>query len=169
MVFNQFCRVLEDDFNFNLCATFPCMRKFPQKWLYSISRDKLYSRKQAKYFTREDVRNHVRMLRAVKGSSSQLYYAKMADLILLISILFAGCRIGELLSIRLGQVAFVTVQGQASVAMSPGGSKTDPKNQRTSPIAFSQLADSEICPFTAFLKWLNFGTLKLQRGKFWDQ
>ena len=91
-------------------------------------------------------------------SKSEKYYAAMAAVILSVSILFAGCRLGALLDIRIGAVQFITVesgeQPQAAIALYPGGSKTDPLNQRTSPIVFGELPEKEICPIKAFLRWM---------------
>ena len=99
-------------------------------------------------------------------SRSDAYYAAMASVILPVSILFAGCRLGALLDIRLGAVQFLSIesgeQPQKVVALFPGGSKTDPLNQRTSPIMFGELPDKTICPYEAFSNWLTIrGTSKI--------
>ena len=82
----------------------------------------------------------------------------MAKVVLLVTILFAGCRTGALLDIRLGAVQFLSIERQGTlqtvVALFPGGSKADLESQRTSPITFGQLEDPELCPVTAFIKWL---------------
>ena len=154
--FNLFSTVLKERVGLNLVDLHPVLRKFPKKWMRTICRDKLYSRRQAQYFTKEDVRAYVHLFQNHKGTENQLYYAKLAKVVLLISILFAGCRLGELLSITVGQVRFMTTDDRVAVTMSPGGSKTDFASQKTTCIAFSELSDVELCPVRAFSEWLNF-------------
>ena len=93
----------------------------------------------------------------------------MASVILPVSILFAGCRLGALLDIRVGAVQFLAIdkgdQPQKAIALFPGGSKTDPLNQRTSPIMFGELPDKTLCPVQAFLKWLKIRRLERKDNK----
>ena len=102
----------------------------------------------------------------VEESKADAYYAAMAAVILPVSILFAGCRLGALLDIRLGAVQFLSIesgdQPQKAIAFFPGGSKTDPLNQRTSPILFGELPDKDLCPVKAFLDWMK--VCRLQRS-----
>ena len=163
--FNLFLTVLKDRLGFDLLARHPILRKFPKKWMRTICRDKLYSRQQAQYFTKEDVRAYVQMFRAHTGTENQLYYARMAEVIILVSVLFAGCRLGELLSITVGQVQFMTTENKVAVTLSPGGSKTDFSSQKTTCIAFSELGDKELCPVRAFSRWLDFRGLKVKDAK----
>ena len=163
--FNLFRTVVKKHLCLDLIELHPILQKFPKKWMRTICRDKLYSRQQAQYFTREDVRAYVKMFRAHNGTDNQNYYARMAEVIILISVLFAGCRLGELLSITIGQVKFMTTKDKVAVTMSPGGSKTDFASQRTTCIAFSELPDEELCPVKAFAKWLHFRGLKVENAK----
>ena len=163
--FNLFVTVLKTRFQFDLCQHHPILLRFPRKWMRNIAQEKLYVRRQAKYFTREDVRAYIRLFRAHEGTENQIYYAKMAEVILLISVMFAGCRLGELLAISVGQVKFMTIDGKIAVTMAPGGSKTDFANQKTTCIAFSELKDEELCPVKAFFRWLHFRDLKIEDGE----
>ena len=163
--FNLFSTVLKEKAGLNLVDLHPVLRKFPKKWMRTICRDKLYSRRQAQYFTKEDVRAYVHLFQNHKGTENQLYYAKLAKVVLLVSILFAGCRLGELLSITVGQVRFMTTDDRVAVTMSPGGSKTDFASQKTTCIAFSELSDTELCPVRAFSEWLNFRGLTVKGSK----
>lgn len=163
--FNLFHTVMKSRLGLDLLQLHPVLRKFPKKWMRTICRDKLYSRQQAQYFTKEDVRSYVRLFREHKGTDNQQYYARMAEVVVLISVLFAGCRLGELLSITVGQVQFMTTEDRVAVTLSPGGSKTDFANQKTTCIAFSELADEELCPVKAFSRWLKFRSLEVRNAK----
>ena len=163
--FNLFQSVLKKDFNFSLCDKHPVLKKFPSLWMRTICREKMYKRRQAKFFSRDDVKAYVELCRQPQATENQNYYAKMAEVIILVSVMFAGCRLGELLSITIGQVQLVTVNDKVAVALSPGGSKTDFASQRTTCIAFSQLADESLCPVRAFFKWLKFRDLTVTENK----
>lgn len=78
----------------------------------------------------------------------------MKPFIVSVSVLLAGCRVGELLSIRVGQVRFLKVRGKLAAALTPGGSKTDPSAQRATPIMIGQLEEERICPFRALMYWI---------------
>ena len=163
--FNLFLTVVKNRAGLDLIDLHPVLRKFPKKWMRTICRDKLYSRQQAQYFTKEDVRAYVQLFRAHKSTDNQNYYARMAEVIVLISVLFAGCRLGEILSITVGQVRFMTTAEKVAVTFSPGGSKTDFASQKTTCIAFSELSDKELCPVLAFSRWLDFRGLRVQNAK----
>ena len=163
--FNLFQAVLKKYYDFSLCEKHPILRKFPKKWMRTICREKMYERRQAKFFSREDVRAYIKLCRAPQATSNQEYYAKMAEVIILISVMFAGCRLGELFSVTIGQVRFMTVNQKVAVTLSPGGSKTDFASQKTTCIAFSQLADEDLCPVNAFFRWLKFRGLSIVDGK----
>ena len=162
--FNLFQAVLKKQFNFNLCDKHPILRKFPKMWMRTICREKMYQRKQAQFFSRDDVRSYVILCRQPQATENQTYYARMAEVVILISVMFAGCRLGELFSVTIGQVKFMTVKGKVAVTFFPGGSKTDFAGQRTTCIAFSQLADEELCPVKSFFRWLKFRGLNLKNG-----
>ena len=46
------------------------------------------------------------------------------------------------------------VEGLVAISIFPNGAKADGDNQRSSPIAFTQLDDQKICPVVNFMKWL---------------
>lgn len=163
--FNLFVTVLKTRFQFDLCQHHPILARFPRKWMRNIAQEKLYTRRQAKYFTKEDVRAYVNLFRNHQGTENQIYYAKMAEVVLLISIMFAGCRLGELLAIAAGQVKFMTIDDKIAITMAPGGSKTDFANQKTTCIAFSELEDEELCPVKAFFRWLHFRGIEIEDGE----
>ena len=169
--FNLALKVVFSKWGLDLKAKFPHFKIFVSRWQAVINKENLYERNQAKYFSRQDVKDYMIMFKKVieEGKKSDAYYSAMASVILSVSILFAGCRLGALLDIRLGAVQFITIQGseqpQAAVALYPGGSKTDPLNQRTSPIVFGALPDEDICPVKAFLFWLNIRGVKREGDK----
>ena len=159
--FNLALKVVLKQWKLDLKQKFPHFKIFVSRWQAVINKENLYERNQAKYFSKQDVRDYMIMFEDIiknSPSKSEKYYAALASVMLSVSILFAGCRLGALLDIRLGAVQFITVnsgnQPQAAVALYPGGSKTDPLNQRTSPIVFGELPEEEICPVRAFLRWL---------------
>ena len=162
--FKMLKRVLLKHFNFNLIEAYPSMYHFPMKWQETIARDKLYVRKQAGYFTRDDVRQYLLMFQTFidGGSTKQSYFARMGRCILPIAILFAGCRLGELFSARVGQVQFVTVRGKVAVAIHSTGTKSDLANQRSSPIIFGELDQTDIDPTRTFMQWLQFRNWQVQ-------
>lgn len=128
----------------------------------------LYQRKQANYFSRQDVTNYMIMFSALAESEegATAYYAVMAAVVISVSILFVGCRLGSLLDIKIGAVEFKVIEKstgekQQIIVMYPGGSKTDPGNQRTTPIVFGDLPDKQICPIVAFNRWLK--VIRLQK------
>ena len=162
--FNLFQAVLKKDFNFSLCEKHPILRKFPKMWMRTICREKMYQRKQAQFFSRDDIRSYVILCRQPQATENQTYYAKMAEVVILISVMFAGCRLGELFSVTIGQVKFMTVKNKVAVTFFPGGSKTDFAGQRTTCIAFSQLVDEELCPVKSFFRWLKFRNLEINNG-----
>ena len=81
--FQYFMSVLRDKFSFEIAKKFPEIRLFPRQWMRTIARDKLYSRTQAQYFSREDVRNYMSLFEDYRtlGSETQNYYAGMAAVI----------------------------------------------------------------------------------------
>ena len=161
VLFNMMTKNLQDNFGLNLMEKFPCFRIFVARWQKVINNVQLYQRKQANYFSRKDVADYMNMFEkvALESEGATAYYAKMAAVIISVSILFVGCRLGSLLDIKIGAVEFKTIQkpnkdSQPVVVMYPGGSKTDPTNQRTTPIVFGALPDKQICPIKAFDEWL---------------
>ena len=78
----------------------------------------------------------------------------MGAAVLPIAILFAGCRLGELLATTAIRIQFVTVRNNLAIAIHSVGSKSDMANQRSSPIVFGQLTDTFLCPVTRFVDWL---------------
>ena len=109
--FNLFQKVIKDNFGWDFVEKFPQASKFANQWQKYICREKLYRRTQANYFSKDDVKDYVTMFNHVisNGSSSKIYYAMMAKVVLTVSIIFAGCRVGALLDIRLGAVSFFSV------------------------------------------------------------
>ena len=109
--FTLFQKVIKLKFEFNFLEKFPEVGKFANQWQKYICREKLYRRTQANYFSKDDVKNYVKMFDHVikNGSDNQIYYARMAKVILTVSIIFAGCREGALLDIRLGSVSFFSI------------------------------------------------------------
>ena len=164
--FKAFRVMLQSEFGFNFLEKFPESRKFPNQWQKYICRTKLYRRTQANYFGKDDVRAYFKIFEKIRleGTPNQAYYAQMAKVIISISVLFAGCRVGALLDIRIGSVAFFSVDRegeiQTVVALFPGGSKSDLQSQRTSPIMFAQIKDEQICPMRAFIDWLKIRGIK---------
>ena len=160
--FRTWLQVVAENFDVNLLLKYPHFSKFTAKWQMLINRESLYRRKQANYFSQEDVKRYMVVFNKEieQGSESQAHYARMAKVIILVSVLFAGCRLGALLDIRVAAVKFVSIEtdGQHNlvVALFPGGSKTDFDNQRTSPITFGQLPDKSICPVTCFIEWVKY-------------
>ena len=128
----------------------------------SICQDKLYKRSQANYLSQEDILAYVKVFRQFGETDNQRYYAKMAEVVVLISTMYTGCRLGELLAITAGQVQFLTIRGQVAVALSPGGSKTDLGGQKTTAMAFAGLEGSQLCPLKAFFKWLKFRGFEIE-------
>ena len=165
--FNMFKRVLLKDFSYDLLTIHPEMYHFPAKWQETITREKLYVRKQAGYFSREDVKQYITLFESFRenGNEKQQYFARMGMVILPIAILFAGCRLGELLSARIEQVQFVTVRGKVAVAIMSTGTKSDMANQRSSPIIFGQLDDVFCCPAKRFVHWIGFRKWQIQSQK----
>jgi len=165
--FNMFINVLCKYFNFDLLTIHPIAIRFPSNWQQDITREKGYVRKQAGYFSREDVIAYVKMLQDVstEGSACEQYYAKMGMVILPVAILFAGCRLGELLHATAQQVQFVTVRGKMAIAIHSVGSKSDLANQRSSPIIFGTIdSNLSICPVTRFIQWLRFRQIDYKNG-----
>ena len=109
--FNLFLKVMRNEFKIDFLVVFPQVSKFANQWQKYICREKLYRRTQANYFSKQDVKNYIIMFNHVieNGSTSQAYYARMAKVIMSFSIIFAGCRVGALLDIRLGSVAFFSI------------------------------------------------------------
>ena len=109
--FNIFQKVIKQNFEFDFLQKFPEARKFANQWQKYICREKLYRRTQANYFSKDDVKDYNLMFDHVinNGSPAQEYYARMAKVILTVSIIFAGCRVGALLDIRLGSVSFFSI------------------------------------------------------------
>ena len=163
--FNLFHAVLKKHFNFSLCDHHPILRKFPKMWMRTICREKMYQRKQAQFFSRDDIKAYVLLCRQPQATENQTYYAKMAETVILISVMFAGCRLGELFSVTIGQVKFMTIKGKVAVTFFPGGSKTDFAGQRTTCIVFSQVTEEELCPVKSFFRWLKFRELTIMDGK----
>ena len=165
-MFRALLKVVRKEAKIDLIEKFPTMRTFVKNWQHAICKDKLYRRNQANYFDQKDVENYVDIFNKIQeeGTEAQKYYALMAKNAVLISVMFAGCRLGSLLDIRAGAVKFVSIQRegvtQTVVALFPGGSKTDPKNQRTSPITFGELQNGKLCPVRAFIEWLKLKNLK---------
>ena len=159
-MFGSMLKVVRKKTNIDLMEKFPILSTFVRNWQHAICKDKLYKRDQANYFDQNDVENYVDIFDEIinTGTESQKYYALLAKNAVLISVMFAGCRLGALLDIRVGAVKFVSIDREGSiqtvVALFPGGSKTDPKNQRTSPITFGELQNEKLCPVRAFVQWL---------------
>ena len=155
--FKLLVKVLDKDFNFELLQKFPFMYKFPRKWQKTITKDYHYKRKEAGFFSQDDVRLYIELLSdlVTDGRNSDPYYAAMARVVIAIATLFAGCRLGELLSATIAQVQFVTVRGQVAVAISSTGTKSDIENQRSSPITFGKLKDPALDPLSLFADWIN--------------
>ena len=109
--FNIFQKVVKQKFSLDFLMNFPEASKFANQWQKYICREKLYRRTQANYFSKEDVKNYNQMFDHViqNGTLNQAYYARMAKVILTVSIIFAGCRVGALLDIRLGSVSFFSI------------------------------------------------------------
>ena len=109
--FNLFQKVVKSAFKFDFLEKFPHTSKFVNQWQKYICREKLYRRTQANYFSKDDVKDYNLLFDHVveNGSPNQAYYARMAKVILTVSIIFAGCRVGALLDIRLGSVEFFTI------------------------------------------------------------
>ena len=109
--FNIFRKVIKSRFDFDFLTRFPHTSKFVNQWQKYICREKLYRRTQANYFSKEDVKNYNRLFDHVieNGTANKAYYAAMAKVILTVSIIFAGCRVGALLDIRLGSVQFFSI------------------------------------------------------------
>ena len=163
--FNLFKRVLKSSFDFDLIQKHPTLDIFPRKWMRSICQDKLYTRSQANYLSQEDILAYMNIFRNFGETANQKYYARLAEVVVLISTMYTGCRLGELLSITTGQVQFLTVRGKVAVALSPGGSKTDLGGQKTTAMAFSALPDTRLCPLKAFFGWLKFRGLEIEGSK----
>ena len=109
--FNLALKVVMKEWKVDLKMKYPQFRIFVSRWQAVINKENLYQRDQAKYFSRKDVADYMRMFEEVikAPSKSEAYYAALAAVILSVSILFAGCRLGALLDIRLGAVQFITV------------------------------------------------------------
>ena len=163
--FNLFRKVLKVNFNFDLIQKYPSLEIFPRKWMRSICQDKLYKRSQANFLSQEDILAYVKVFREYGSTANQKYYAKMAEVVVLISTMYTGCRLGELLAITAGQVQFMTVQGKIAVALFPGGSKTDLGGQKTTAMAFSELPHSQLCPLRAFFEWLKFQKFEIEEAR----
>ena len=162
--FKLLLKLLQEDFNFVLLKVHPFLYKFPREWQKSITKIRLYERKQAGFFSQADIRLYIQFLSVIvlEGENSDPYYADMARLVLAISILFAGCRLGELLSAKISQLQFVTIRNEMAVAIKSTGTKSDIENQRSSPIAFGVLKDQSLCPMKLLAAWINRNHWKIQ-------
>ena len=154
--FKLMIKILEQDYNFALLTAHPFLYKFPTNWQKSITKDRRYARKQAGFFSQSDVLLYIQFLTVIAedGTETDAYYASMARVVISVSMLFAGCRLGELLSATLAQLQFVTVRGEIAVAITSLGSKSDIQNQRSSPITFGTLKDKELCPMRWLASWV---------------
>ena len=154
--FRLLVHLLEHDFAFLLLIKHPFLYKFPRNWQKSITKERRYARKQAGFFSQDDIRLYIQLFSTIvdEGSDTDMYYAAMARVVISISMLFAGCRLGELLSAKLSQIQFVTVRNQMAVAITSLGTKSDVQNQRSSPITFGTLNDKPLCPMHWFGDWI---------------
>ena len=154
--FKLLIKLVEQDYGFSLLQAHPFLYKFPRNWQKTITKERRYERKQAGFFSQEDVALYIRFLTDIvdEGNPSDTHYAAMARVVISISMLFAGCRLGELLSAKLGQVQFVTVRGKMAVAITSTGTKSDTENQRSSPITFGTLNSTPVCPMGWFADWI---------------
>lgn len=162
--FTLMIKILQEDFQYSVLKEHPFLYKFPREWQKSITKIRLYERKQAGFFSQSDVRLYIHFLSVmvIEGENSDPYYADMARLVLAISILFAGCRLGELLSAKLSQIQFVTVRNEVAVAIKSTGTKSDIQNQRSSPIAFGVLKDKSLCPMILLAAWIKRNQWKIK-------
>lgn len=154
--FKLLVNLLEHDFTFSLLVAHPFLYKFPRNWQKSITKERRYERKQAGFFSQDDIRLYIQLFTAIseEGGETDAYYADMARVVISISMLFAGCRLGELLSAKLAQIQFVTVRNEMAVAIKSTGTKSDIDNQRSSPITFGTLHDKLLCPMHWLGEWI---------------
>ena len=155
----------------------PDFKYLPAYWARDLSKVKLYKRNPAQYRTMEQLKGYLEAAKAVaidQGNSTALaYYANLAQPVMSIILTLAGCRSGTLLDMRpesvyIGEVQTEDGTRKIAVALSGSGSKMDPDNQKTAPIAFMELEDEDICPVRHFLRWIAYLGFKYNtQGLLW--
>jgi len=152
-------KILKKQFGAEFEDLWPNFKYIPSYWARDLSKELLYKRKHADYWTTDQLRKCLGLCQEIqteKVGSATAYYATMALPVLSITITQSGARTGELLETRPEQVVIGEVDGKIAVAIFATGSKMDPDNQKSAPISFMQLKDREICPVSWFMKWLKF-------------
>ena len=152
-------KVLKERFKDLFDDLWPNFRFIPSYWARDLSREKLYQRQYADYWSTDKLKDCLEVCSQVqteKIGSAMAHYAKMALPVLAIAITQAGCRVGELLEARPQQVVIGQVDGKIAIAIFATGAKMDPDNQKSAPISFMQLEDQDICPVKWFMQWLKF-------------
>ena len=152
-------KVLKERFKDLFDDLWPNFRYIPSYWARDLSREKLYQRRYADYWSTDKLKDCLEICDQVqteKIGSAMAHYAKMALPVLAIAITQAGCRVGELLEARPQQVVIGQVDGKIAIAIFATGAKMDPDNQKSAPISFMQLDDQDICPVKWFMQWLKF-------------
>ena len=157
--------LLIDDYEADEQTLIPIMSRVSRLWKKDLTSEMLYKRAQAPYFSAKHIRQYLQAFDEIVADKDtsviDRYYAKMAACLLSITITQAGCRMGELLATRPEQLYFGEVsEGRIAVAIRPSGSKTDAENQRTTPISFIQIQETDICPVKRFVDWLQFNDWK---------
>ena len=138
-------------------------------WARDLSKEKAYVRKPAAFRTTNVLKQYVKACEEtvveMANSSAMAYYARMALSVITITTTQAGCRSGTLLDATPEAVYIGMSGGKIAVAIAPTGSKMDPANQQSAPIAFTELKDKSICPVRYFLQWISFLGFKHSQGK----
>ena len=142
----QLKALLEMDFSIKVDSVWPDFKYIPGQWKDSITRDLLYQRRAAEYFSMKDLKKYLRELEIIAADSdsspADQYYATMAQTLLSITMTQAGCRMIEILQARPQHVYMGEASnGRIGVAITSAGTKNDPNNQHSSPISFIELND----------------------------
>ena len=126
-------------------------------WKQDISKENLYQRRTSEYFTMADLERYITMLYAVtdewKSTKAEIHYARIARVVLSITISQTGKRTCEVLGVRPQSVYFgEAAEGRVGVAFFAQGSKTDLENQRSSAVSFMPLDNKLVSPLKHFTR-----------------
>ena len=118
-------------------------------WKQDISKENLYQRRTSEYFTMDDLERYIDMLYGITTNPdttrADKHYARIARVVLSITISQTGKRTCEVLGVRPQSVYFgEAAEGRVGVAFFAQGSKTDLENQRSSAVSFMPLEDQTV-------------------------
>ena len=130
-------------------------------WKQDISKENLYQRRTSEYFTMADLERYIDMLYWIidhpKSTRAEKHYARIAQVVLSITISQTGKRTCEVLGVRPQSVYFgEAAEGQVGVAFFAQGSKTDIENQRSSAVSFMPLENKQVVYHPSLVTTITF-------------